>query len=133
MKFYYSAYMILKTKSSSKISVSGSEIYSLGNDKSEQAEIEKSLKAAEEYGKEEFLKNKPEIKSTYFVEFYGNTTKAGRIKDIFDWIMRKYTQEELNFVGTLLKESARAEANYAIEEKELLENAPKIEENAPEE
>ena len=124
--------MVLKTKSSQKVHTDGYEIYSLGNNKEEQVEIEKSRKAAEEYGKEEFLKNKPEIKATYFVEFYGNTTKTGKIKDVFDWSMRKYTKDELDFVNGLIKENIRIDNKYAQEEKDNLLREPEIAENAPE-
>jgi hypothetical protein len=124
----------MKTKSSQKVHIDGSEIYSLGNDKAEQKESESFLKVAEEYVKSEFLKNKPEVKTTYFVEFYGNTTKTGKIKDFSDWVMRKYTQDELDFANQLIKDNIRIDNKYAQEEKEMLEkSAPDFDKSAPEE
>lgn len=118
MKFEFSAYCEVKTKSSKKIHVSSPEIYSFGNDESEQKEVEAFIKQVGEFTKAEFIKHNPKVKSCYLVSFCGNVLKGGKVKDITEWNMDEYSNEELVFANKLVKDAIRQEKALELEAKE---------------
>lgn len=120
MRFYFSCYCTLKSKSTKKVLISDSEIYA--DDDSEQAEILPLIKKVEEFAKEKFLESNPTSKEFCYVEFSANISKGGKLKDVTGWKVKAYTREELTFIDLLIRETKRQELKYIEEEKLEKEN-----------
>jgi len=118
MKAYYSTFIVKKFSSKDKVVLSDTEIYSLSEDPSDQEEIESLKSIADNFAKQEFLNNAPAAKVTYFIEFNCDILKGGKVKKVTDWVMKKYTQEEMGFVDALLLADKKIMGKYERQELE---------------
>ena len=92
MKYFYSAYIVKKTKSGNP-RISNPEIYADNSD--DQKDIEALMGAISEYVKIKFAGTKPPIKCEFYVEVVGDILKTTKEMKRFDMTLRQLTKEDL--------------------------------------
>jgi hypothetical protein len=112
MKFFYSAYLVKKTKTG-KPRVSSPEIYADNLD--DQKDIEILAGAIEEYTKRKFIGAKTGLKCEFYIEATGDILKTTKEMKRFDMIMQKLTDEDSEYADYWRKFNKRADSKFSKE------------------